>query len=82
VLLIIGDMVHNKSIQFANPQTTFVFDFDEKRAKAVRLAGFKKAAEDRTLIGGMHIPFPGIGHIRAEGKGTYTWVPVEFGPVQ
>jgi len=81
-LLIIGDMVHNKSIQFANPQTTFVFDLDEKQAKAVRMAGFKQAAADRTLVGGMHIPFPGIGHIRAEGKDTYTWVPVEFAPVQ
>lgn len=82
VLYIIGDMVHNKSIQFANPQTTFVFDLDEKQAKAVRMTEFKKAAEGRALVGGMHIPFPGIGRIRAEGKDTYTWVPVEFGPVQ
>ncbi len=82
VLLIIGDMVHNKSIQFANPQTTLIFDLDQAQAKAVRLAVFKKAAAGRTLIGGMHIPFPGLGHIRADGKDTYTWVPVEFTPVQ
>ncbi|MEN6467203.1 MAG: MBL fold metallo-hydrolase [Syntrophaceae bacterium] len=80
--LIIGDMVHNKSIQFTNPQATFVFDLDEKQAQAARLIQFRKAADSRVLVGGMHIPFPGLGHIRPEGKDTYTWVPVEFGPVQ
>jgi hypothetical protein len=29
----------------------------------------------------MHLPFPGIGHVRADGKGTYSWVPVEFSPL-
>lgn len=81
-LLILGDMVHNKSIQFTDPKATLVFDFDRKQAQAVRLIQFRKAADSRVLVGGMHIPFPGLGHIRAEGKDTYTWVPVEFGPVQ
>lgn len=80
-LFIIGDMVHNKSIQFTSPETTFAFDLDEKQAKNVRMAMFKKAAESRILVGGMHIPFPGLGHIRVEGKDTYTWVPVEFAPL-
>jgi len=29
----------------------------------------------------MHLPFPGIGHVRAEAKGSYAWVPIEFGPM-
>jgi len=29
----------------------------------------------------MHLPFPGIGHVRAEGKG-FAWVPVEYGPLR
>jgi hypothetical protein len=28
----------------------------------------------------MHLPFPGIGHVRKEGKG-YAWVPAEFSPL-
>lgn len=24
------------------------------------------------------MPFPGIGHIRAESNGSYTWLPVEY----
>jgi len=33
------------------------------------------------LVAGMHLPFPGIGHIRAEGEGSYAWVPIEFEPL-
>ena len=29
----------------------------------------------------MHLPFPGLGHVRTEGKG-YAWVPVEFSPIR
>jgi hypothetical protein len=28
----------------------------------------------------MHLPFPGVGHVRAEGKG-FAWVPVEYSPL-
>ena len=34
-----------------------------------------------TQVPGMHLPFPGIGHVRADGKGRYSWVPIEFGPL-
>ncbi len=33
------------------------------------------------LVAGAHLPFPGIGHVRAEGKNSYTWVPIDFAPV-
>jgi hypothetical protein len=29
----------------------------------------------------MHLPFPGIGHVRWEGKESYSWVPIEFAPM-
>ena len=81
VLLIIGDMVHSAAVQFAFPDAALSFDKDQKQAIAVRRALFKRAARDKSLIGGMHIPFPGIGHIRSEGENSYAWVPVEFIPV-
>jgi glyoxylase-like metal-dependent hydrolase (beta-lactamase superfamily II) len=81
VFLIIGDMIHSSAVQFAIPDAAISFDTDQKQAVKVRKALFKKAAEGRTLIGGMHIPFPGIGHIRAEGKDSYSWVPVDFSPL-
>lgn len=33
------------------------------------------------MVAGMHLPFPGIGHIRKESAGCYTWVPAEFTPL-
>ena len=38
-------------------------------------------AADGSLVAGMHLPLPGIGHIRAEGEGSYAWVPIEFEPL-
>jgi hypothetical protein len=42
---------------------------------------FKTMAISKALVDGMHLPFPGIGHLRAEGKGSYSWVPIEFAPL-
>jgi len=38
-------------------------------------------AASQSLVAGMHLPFPGIGHVRADGKGSYSWVPIEFAPL-
>jgi len=79
-LLIWGDLVHNHAVQFARPHVAIEFDVDKKKAVVARKALFARAAREKLLVGGMHLPFPGIGHVRAEGKG-YAWVPVEFGPI-
>ena len=80
-LLIWGDIVHNHAVQFARPSVAIEFDIDKKLAVAARKKLFARAAREKLLVGGMHLPFPGIGHVRAEGKG-YAWVPIEFGPTQ
>jgi len=79
-LLIWGDIVHNHAVQFARPRVAIEFDTDRKAAVAARQALFARAAREKLQVGGMHLPFPGIGHVRAEAKG-YSWVPVEFAPV-
>jgi glyoxylase-like metal-dependent hydrolase (beta-lactamase superfamily II) len=80
-LLIWGDLVHNHAVQFARPHVAIEFDIDKKQAVLARKALFARAAKEKLLVGGMHLPFPGVGHVRAEGKG-YAWVPVEFGPIR
>jgi glyoxylase-like metal-dependent hydrolase (beta-lactamase superfamily II) len=80
-LLIWGDLVHNHAVQFARPHVAIEFDIDKKQAVIARKALFARAAKEKLLVGGMHLPFPGVGHVRAEGKG-YAWVPVEFGPIR
>ena len=80
-LLIWGDLVHAHAVQFAKPGVSIEFDIDQKQAIATRLSIMKAMAASKSLVAGMHLPFPGIGHVRADGKEHYTWVPIEFGPL-
>lgn len=79
-LLILGDLVHSHAVQFAHPEVAIEFDTDAKQAVLTRKRVFAEVAKQRELIAGMHLPFPGIGHVRKEGKG-YAWVPAEFSPL-
>lgn len=79
-LMILGDLVHSHAVQFARPDVAFEFDNDPKQAVAARKRIFRLAAKERLMVAGMHLPFPGIGHVRKETKG-YAWVPAEFTPV-
>lgn len=79
-LLIWGDIVHNHAVQFARPQVAIEYDNDPKAAVATRKAIFAKAAREKLLVAGMHLPFPGIGHVRKEASG-YSWVPIDFAPL-
>lgn len=80
-LLIWGDLVHAHAVQFAKPGVSIEFDIDQKQAIATRRSIMKAMANSKSLVAGMHLPFPGIGHVREDGKGRYSWVPIEFGPL-
>lgn len=80
-LLIWGDLVHSHAVQFAKPGVAIEFDVDQAQAIATRRAVMQSTAASRALVAGMHLPFPGLGHVRAEGKGSYSWVPIEFSPL-
>jgi len=80
-LVIWGDIVHSHSVQFRRPEVAIEFDIDQKQAVTTRKKIFASAAKSKVLIAGMHLPFPGIGHVRAEANG-YAWVPVEFSPLR
>lgn len=77
-LLVLGDLVHVAAVQFPNPAIALKFDYDSPAAVAQRLKAFAAAASQGTWIAGAHLPFPGIGHVRAETSG-YTWLPVNYG---
>jgi hypothetical protein len=65
------------AVQMENPAVTIEFDLDEKAAAAARKKEFDAAAKGGYLIGGAHLQFPGMGHLRSEGKG-YRWIPVNY----
>jgi glyoxylase-like metal-dependent hydrolase (beta-lactamase superfamily II) len=78
-LMVWGDLMHVAAVQFPQPQVTIAFDVDSKLAAAQRRKAYIEAANERYLIGSAHLPFPGLGHLRAAQKG-YEWVPVDYLP--
>ncbi len=76
-LMLWGDLMHVASVQFENPGVTIKFDTDSKAAAAQRKKAYADAAKLGYLVGSAHLSFPGIGYLRAEGKG-YAWIPVNY----
>ena len=79
-LVLWGDLMHVAAVQFPQPQVTISFDIDSKAAAVQRKKAYADAVKGRYLVGSAHLPFPGLGHLRGEGKG-YAWVPVDYAPV-
>ena len=72
-----GDLMHVAAVQFALPGTTIQFDTDSKAAAPARIKNFADAAKQGYFVAVAHVPFPGIGRLRADGKG-YQWVPANY----
>ncbi|WP_298833724.1 MBL fold metallo-hydrolase [uncultured Piscinibacter sp.] len=76
-LVLWGDLMHVAAVQFANPAVTIQFDTDQKAAYAQRRKAFAQAAKQGYAIGASHLSFPGIGTLRAEGRG-YSFQPTNY----
>ena len=81
-LLIWGDIIHSHVIQFNRPDVAIEFDSDVNAAVRTRQNLLRDVAEKGELVAGMHLPFPGLGYVRSEGNGKYSWVPVEYTPIK
>lgn len=75
-----GDVLHFHAVQFAHPEAAFEADSDRKAAIASRRALLQQATANGWWVAGAHLPFPGTGHVRGEGK-AYAWVPAEYSPL-
>jgi glyoxylase-like metal-dependent hydrolase (beta-lactamase superfamily II) len=76
-LVLWGDLIHVAAVQFPQPQVTIIFDSDPKAAAVQRKKAFADAARKGYLVGSPHLPFPGLGHLRAGGNG-YVFVPLDY----
>jgi glyoxylase-like metal-dependent hydrolase (beta-lactamase superfamily II) len=76
-LVLWGDLMHQAAVQFLDPSVTVTFDTDQGKAAQQRRQAYQAAAKEGHWVGASHLPFPGIGHLRAEGKG-YAYVPVNY----
>jgi glyoxylase-like metal-dependent hydrolase (beta-lactamase superfamily II) len=76
-LLVWGDVMHAAAVQMHDPGVTIQFDTDPKAAAPQRRKVMAEAARAGTWIAGAHLSFPGLGRLRAQGKG-YEWQPLNY----
>jgi glyoxylase-like metal-dependent hydrolase (beta-lactamase superfamily II) len=76
-LVVWGDLMHVAAVQFAMPSVTIAFDSDPKAAAPARIKNYADAAKQGYYAAIAHVSFPGIGKLRADGKG-YDWLPVNY----
>ena len=79
-LVLWGDLMHVAAVQFEDPSVTIKFDTDSKSAALQRKRAYAEAAKGGYWVAAAHLAFPGIGHVRSEGRG-YTWVPANYAPL-
>ena len=77
-LLVWGDIVHSHVIQFSHPEVAIEYDSETSQAVRTRQNLLKEVSAKRERVAGMHLPFPGLGYVVAEGNGKYSWVPLEY----
>ncbi|CAN5526043.1 hypothetical protein BH11MYX1_BH11MYX1_24990 [soil metagenome] len=69
--------MHVAAVQFGDPSVSLAFDSDGKVATAARKAAFADAAKNGYFVAVAHLPFPGIGQLRADSKG-YRFYPTNY----
>jgi glyoxylase-like metal-dependent hydrolase (beta-lactamase superfamily II) len=74
-LLIWGDLMHAQGIQFPAPEVSVTYDTDPVAAAAVRKTILEYAVKNRLPIAGMHLVYPAVGMVEAEGSG-YRFAPL------
>ena len=74
-MLIWGDLTHVMAIQMAYPQVAVSYDTHPNIAIATRKEVLEYVSQHKIPVAGMHIPFSGMGTVRALGMGRYAFIP-------
>lgn len=77
----IGDTVHSSILSLAKPDWDVAFDGDHEKADKNREKTLARLAKSKEVVFAPHFPFPGIGHIEADGEG-YKWVPITASEIE
>lgn len=72
-MLLWGDIVHVAAVQFPNPDVTIGFDSEKDVARLEHWRMFSELAKSGQLVGGAHLPFPGIGRVRDTANSGYVF---------
>jgi len=70
----LGDLAHHSVISVQRPAWSMQVDADRPAAEATRQQTLAKLATDHTRVFAVHFPFPGVGHVVAQGPGL-VWRP-------
>jgi glyoxylase-like metal-dependent hydrolase (beta-lactamase superfamily II) len=73
-MLDIGDLAHSSLLSLQRPEWTMGFDGDAVLAKVTRRKTLARLAQDQEWVFAPHFPFPGVGHVAADGD-AFKWVP-------
>ncbi|PZV35303.1 MBL fold metallo-hydrolase [Mesorhizobium kowhaii] len=76
-LLIWSDAFLHYVVSIQRPEWRADLDDDKEQAVETRKRLLKMAAEQRLLIAGHHMPFPGLGYIEPV-NGSFRWLPVSY----
>jgi glyoxylase-like metal-dependent hydrolase (beta-lactamase superfamily II) len=68
-LIIAGDFLHVALVQIPNPNISATYDVDQIAAAASRRQILDYAARNKIPIGGMHMVYPAVGSVEADGSG-------------
>jgi hypothetical protein len=70
------DTIHCHTAQLRRPSVTTAGDSDAAASVAARRKALDLVSSSQWWVGAVHLPFPGLGHLRRDGDG-YAWVPVK-----
>lgn len=76
-LVIWGDLTHAMAVQMPYPQVAISYDTDPAAAVQSRFMMLSYIVRNNLKAAGMHVPYPGIGSLKADGKGGYIFTPVK-----
>lgn len=69
-----GDIAHQMVIQLARPRWRVGVDVDPAMGVESRVRTLEMLASERLLMGGVHVPWPGLGRVVRDGEG-FLYVP-------
>ena len=73
-LVHIADIAHHDVLSLRHPGWLIAFDTNARQAAATRRRFLHQMAGERALCFSNHLPFPGLGHVRAAPAG-FEWAP-------
>lgn len=75
-LVLWGDLIHVATVQFEDPTVTISYDSDQGEAEKSRQRLLAEVMKNDWLIGGAHLAFPSIGHVRSNHDKGYIFLPL------